>query len=426
MKRGVRGTWLAVLLPMALGAQEVVDTAAAVDSVPAVDRPAVSADTATWVAVSSRPRSTVVSVTLTYPAGARQDAEGKGGTAWLLARTMQTMAAAALGPTFRVTAETSRNRFSVNLLAEPDRWEDGLRTLHTVLSRRDVSEEVFQDARARLLNRMTFEAGAPVREFEAEAARLYGAGEIDWARRPSGSPESLAALTVRDLERFRSQHVGRGMAVAAVVGPVIPSAAVASVAEVLGSGPAGSPGSAPGRAWETGDRLPATRDITNTALAFAYPLPVDHPRTDAEFLAHVLREKLVSDPPDPGVYGVETRLVEAPSGPLLVIEAAVFPEVGSRWEQKILSAVRDTQFMNPDEDVFFPWQHRRFRSAALHGDAAPEDLGRRMTEDLLRSGRVRDLEVETRGLSARSLVTLANGLGEPRILVFGPDLTDRQ
>ncbi len=366
-----------------------------------------------------------MSVSITYPVGSDHDEVGKGGTAWLLAGTLEAMAAEALGPTYQVSSAVDRGRVRFTLLSTPEAWESGLGTLSTVLSRRDLSGPAFEAVRTRLLNRMTFEAGAPVREFEAETARLYGAGEADWARPPDGETESLQGVTLNDLQQYRRGNLRAGTAVAAVVGPVEPEEAAASVAASLGSGP-DEPRAATREAWATGDRIVISRDITNTALAYAYPLPPEHSRTDADFLAHVLVEKLVSDPPDPGVYGVVARVVDAPAGPLLVIEATVFPDRGDEWARRISAAVGEVRLTNPEEDVFFPWQHRRFRSVVLESEATPEALGVRMTEDLLRAGEVRDLDVESRELGARDLVLLANDLGAPRILLFGPDLSGQQ
>jgi hypothetical protein len=60
----------------------------------------------------------------------------------------------------------------------------------------------------------------------------------------------------------------------------------------------------------------------------------------------------------------------------------------------------------------------------MGSDAAPEGLGRRLTADLLRDGAPRDLDRDIRALTAAGLVELANSLGEPRILYFGPDMGD--
>ena len=297
--------------------------------------------------------------------------------------------------------------------------------------RRELAADRFEAERSRLVSRLTFEAGAPVREFEVEAARLYASGEQDWARPPEGDLESLAAVTLDDLAQFRRRHLDAEDVVIAVVGPVDPEAAVSVTSTIRGGTSTSSASSrveaaAPGVAWATGDRLALPRDITNTSLAVAYPLPAGHDRTAAEFLAHVLHEKLNPVPPDPGVYRAEVQVLDAPTGALLVIEVAVFPEVGDRWEQQIAAAVQETAGGDPYEDVFFPWQQRRFRSAAMQRDATPEGLSRRLTDDLLRGGTGRDVDADIRALTAEGLVTLAATLGPPRVLFFGPDLSADQ
>jgi hypothetical protein len=344
----------------------------------------------------------------------------------MLARTLEGMLADALGPDAAATVDVQRDAFVVTVTAGPDRWVSAYRTATNVVSRRDLSTERFEAARARLVNRMAFVAGAPVREFENEAARLYSAGELDWARPPDGIPESLQTLSVSDLDQYRRRNLVASRAAVAIVGPVDETAATGTAAGLRDgmSREAASPTETGRSAWITGDRLLVTREITNTSLAFAYPLPPERGRTEVAFLAHVIGESLSSDPPDPGVYRAEASVRDGPTGPLLIIEAAVFPEVGSRWETRIATAVRTTQSINPDEDVFFPWQQRRFRSRLMGSDAAPEGLGRRLTADLLRDGAPRDLDRDIRALTAAGLVELANSLGEPRILYFGPDMGD--
>ena len=392
------------------------------DSTTRAETPAPEPDTTRWIAVAPRPRSTVVAVTVVFPAGAAQDAAGRGGTAWMLAQTLQSMATDALGPLASARVTADRGRFRATLLATPSDWSSAVSTLATVLFRRDLRDDRFEEGRSRLLGRMAFEAGAPVREFEVEAARVYAAGEADWARPPDGDLEGLPALTVGDLQQYRRLHLLPEQAVVAVVGPVDEADAIRTAAGLFPGRRSAARASNRSAAWVTGDRLVLPRDITNASLAFAYPLPPGGSRTDAEFLAHVLEGKLNSDPPDPGVYRIQTRVEEAPAGPLLVVEAAVFPDVGVRWERQIAGAVREVALTEADEDVYFPWQQRRFRSHAMGRDAAPEERARRLAQDLLRAGTIRDLDADLSALTVRSLIATAQALGEPRILLFGPNL----
>jgi hypothetical protein len=410
---------IALSLPVPLAGQEV-------DSATVEAPPAPPPDTAVWIAVAPRPRSTVVATTVTFPVGSGDDPNGLGGTAWLVGRTLEAMAQEALGEGAAAAVEVLRGQLHATLLAPPSSWESDFQTFATVLMRRELAADRFEAERAGLLSRLTFEAGAPVREFEVEAARLYASGEQDWARPPEGDLESLPAVTLDDLAQFRRRHLNADDVAVAVVGPVDPEAAVGVTSTIRDRSSSSSASSrrdaGAGVAWATGDRLALPRDITNTSLAVAYPLPAGHDRTTAEFLAHVLQEKLNPVPPDPGVYRAEVQVVDAPTGALLVIEAAVFPEVGDRWERQIATAVQETAGGDPYEDVYFPWQQRRFRSAAMQRDATPEGLSRRLASDLLRGGATRDVDADIRTLTAEGLVTLATTLGQPRVLFFGPDL----
>jgi hypothetical protein len=156
-------------------------------------------------------------------------------------------------------------------------------------------------------------------------------------------------------------------------------------------------------------------------MEVAYPAPGDLPRTRLELIAHLLEEELDPTPPDPDRYSVDVRLEETPGGPVLVVEAAVFPEATARWEGRITGAVRRLA-EEPIPEDFFSWRRRRFRTARLLEEAAPEAEAARMTADLLRDGVVRDLGLEIWGLTAAAVVETARALGEPRIFVLGPDL----
>jgi hypothetical protein len=75
-----------------------------------------------------------------------------------------------------------------------------------------------------------------------------------------------------------------------------------------------------------------------------------------------------------------------------------------------------------DDAYSFGTHQRHFRNARLVEESAPEAEGVRIAMDLMRSGRARDLREEIEELSAEDIVRGINSLGQPRILVFGPDL----
>ena len=84
------------------------------------------------------------------------------------------------------------------------------------------------------------------------------------------------------------------------------------------------------------------------------------------------------------------RLLNAPLGTVIAVEAAVALGAVDRFEQEILGVV-SSLVGAPPEGEFFAWDRRRFRTAQLLTDAAPERAVARITSDLIRHGKRRDL-----------------------------------
>ncbi len=109
------------------------------------------------------------------------------------------------------------------------------------------------------------------------------------------------------------------------------------------------------------------------------------------------------------------RLVDAPLGPVIAVEAAVTPEASERFEQEILQVVSSLADEPPEGD-FLTWDRRRFRAARLLTEAAPERAVARITSDLMRDGESRDvaediweITPEAGGGCARSAIRESSG-----------------
>lgn len=369
---------------------------------------------------STHPHGTAVAVGLRIPAGSAGDPEGLEGSAWILAATLEDQVNRALGLTGAVFSGTVERGSTVfTLLAEPSDWERAWDVADSVLFGAPLDPALVERHRRALLERQTFEAGSPVRTFEAEAARMLARVGSLYVRPQRGTRASLAAITLGSLDALRGAAWRRERGVMAVVGPLTLAPP---------SGGAGGPGPArPGlptsaeAPWSERERRVVIQDVTNAWVTVAYPAPAGIPRTHLELVAHFISEELDPFPPAAERYSAAVRIEDTPAGAVLVVEASVFPEAAELWEDRILRLVdrlgRET--MGAD---FFAWRRRRFRAVRLLEEAAPEAEARRMTADLLREGQVRDLGDDIWALDARSAQAAASALGPPRILVVGPDL----
>lgn len=379
-------------------------------------------DTVARVVAVERARSTMVAVTVLIPQGSGSDPDGKAGAAWLLAHALAEDVNRRLSPlAARVTPHVLRSETTFTLLGPRTGWQDALRRLNEVLFEEGPDPEVLEEVRRRLLDQLRFEEDAPVRAFQQEVDNLLFGSADSWSRPIRGNAASVSAVTAQDLERLHRRLYRSERAVVAAVGP---GAAEIDHLVVPGSS-AATPPSPPSQepAWLQGDRLRTTRDVTSTWVAVAYPLAPGLPATQAEFLRAVLAEDLVSTPPDPWLFGAQVRIEQSRRSPFLVVSAAVMPETAPRWEAQVLEGV-STLAGGPVEAAFFGLQRRRFRSAALLDAAHPEFRSEDVARDLARGGAVRDLAAEIDALRADDLWKAAAGLGPPRVLVFGPDVSE--
>jgi hypothetical protein len=383
----------------------------------------------------------VVATTVALPTGSARDPDGASGTTWLLAEVILAQIEDRLGPAaVSLEARVTRNHTVLQVLTVPEAWPRAYRALDgLLLGDEALDPSVVEEVRERRRAILTFASGSPARTFDVEMHELLTRATDPWSRDPGGTRESLDAITAAVVSAHRERVGRRADAVVSVVGAAPAHEVARELAEI---GPGGIPSSVPGppgslvavgpapsgpapAPWTTGERLRRVREVTSGWIAAAFPLAPGAEPTALEFLLHRIRHELVTDPPPPGLFSADLVVEELPDGGrVLLIEAAVFPEDMEPWEERIVETVQElAAHPLPPESGFVQWHRRRFRSERLLWDAAPEEEGRRVAFDLLHYGRVRDLQAEIWALSRDALVEAGATVGEPRVLVFGPDLS---
>ena len=395
-------------------------TVLAAPAVPA----AAQTGSAPGVSVLRRPATTLVVATVVIPTGSADDPTGSPGTARLVAEGIARTARWRLDPdAARLDVRVERGWTAFTLHATADVWISAWGVLEDVLFRTPIAAAPLESARAELLQGFEFEEGAPVREFQRELYMTLGGASSGWSRDPRGTPKSLRAADPGDLEAFRARHYQTARSTGAVVGPVTDLEARGALAPI-GAGPLPEPEPDDRLAWRRGERIPLEREVTNSWIAALYPAPAELPRTHLEFLAHEVQEALSPSPPDPGLFSVDVRIEDTPRGPVMVVEAAVMPEVAAAWERRILATVRGLE--KEATDAYFSWHRRRFRNETLVREGVPEEATLRMALDLQREGRIRPLTDEIWEVGPHELAEAAQALGEPRVLVMGPEVAEER
>ena len=391
-------------------------------------RTAAQADTLELVVVSQRPWTPAVTVVVSFAGGYGDDPPGSEGRTWLLGMLLERTARARLAETGAAAdIEVEDARTWVTLLATTGDWAAAYRILMRALLEDPLDPALAGETRADLSAQVFFQRGAPVRTFELEAGRMLLGAER--ARAPMGTPSSVNGITVEALEAARGRIYRSGHARVALMGAVAADDAASVVgahrtlatrqeqAWIVEGEPL--PSRSTGRAWEVGGRHAVTDEITNSWVRIAYPFSGATARRSMEFVAHLMREELVIDPPAPGLISRRVDVRELPGGPVLLVTIAAAWPTARAWEQRVTDVVNRLSADPPSPDLLNR-RHRSFRSAKALELADPEQEGRRLLAEAEVTGELGELLAPWQVPSPEDIQRAVADLGEPRVLVYGP------
>lgn len=398
-------------------------------------------DTPSWAAAmetATRPAAPVAGVAVALPVGSGADAPNLPGAGQVAADAVVAAVEARLGAgTVEGRARVGPTRTLLTFLVRPERVDALLDALGDAGWGAGPDAAAVAEAQRRRADVLRFELDSPLQEVDLERRTLlYGPGDPR-TRPPGGTLEVMESLGPSDIEAARRTVFGTGQARVVVVGPVTsadptpmaartaPTDSATAASDSTPPPPAAPAPRLPGTtsagpAWTVGDRRVVTRNVTNTWLAMAFPVPADLPRIAILYVADRMHRELNAVPPDPGLFSASVEVVEMPEGEVLMVRAAVLPEAAANFESRILGLAAEVAAER--DPAFFRFHRGRFRASVLIHEAAPEVAAERMATELLARGQVLDFDDAVWGLDVGMAARAASSLGPPRILVFGPDL----
>lgn len=415
--------------------------------VPAGGEAGAAVDTPERVVLHVQPDAPLVAVTVRFPVGHARDPEGGEGTAHLLGRVLAEEGTARLTELGgRVEHAVDVDALAITFLAPAEEWDRAWSRVRDLLTSPTLPSGALERARAGQLDRITFEEGAPVRDFERERNHLLLGDGTPGTRRPLGTASSVGNLDASGLAAWRDEHLPLSSAVVAVVGALSPRQVEAALGRVprdvveplrpQAPEPAdtlGAPrlpdlpsplrpasGIEASRAWSSDRRRQVDRDVTSSWVAVAWPLPRGTSPVLTGFLAHLLREELNPVPADRDLYRSDVEVIHVDDAPVLLVTTTVHPPATLRWEVRILQAM-ERMAEAPPEGSFFALTRRRYRAAALLAESAPEERARALARSVAVDGRVPSPTAShVWALDRDGVSALAREAGPARVLVFGP------
>lgn len=377
--------------------------------------PASSQERITVLAEAGTP---VVATEVLVAAGPADEPEGKEGIAYLAARSVTAPALTVLDSLgARLSVRPLKDAMSFTLIAAPDAWEDAVRVLLVSLFRDPPQAEMVaqerNEVRTELLSRQSNPADAAARE--ADAA-LYGSDHA-WGRPAVGTPESVAGLTVADVDDFLRTSFTSDRVVVAVVGPVDPEEVrdhLRPHINVSGSLTAQIEPIRP-------ERSPVRRNYNSittwTSVSYRFPASID--LEALRFLAQLALDELEFSPVRRSVFNARAEIHHRLTGGELRFQVVTPPEEAEDWARRILEVVDDVAH-EPMLDDRFDARLRRYRGERLHALAAPEERARELARELLVRGEAGGLVAGLEGMTVERLRSAVSRLSAPIVLLLGP------
>jgi len=369
------------------------------------------------VFVRTEPGTPVVAVQVLVGVGAADEPEGQAGISYLAARAVTDPARAVLDSLgAHLDVDPEKDGVAFTLTAAPDAWAEATRVLLVALFRDPVDSAATVRQRAAIVRELGARESSPADALEREREKAVYGADHPWGRPAVGTPASVRAIRVSQVDAFLRGRFTPERTVVAVVGPVTEDEA----REVL------APHMPPGEL--AGDTVPppapadsAVHAEYNSITTWVSATWRFGPEADVEalrMLAHLALDRVSFGPSRRSVYNSRAEVVQYAGGGEVRLTVVVPPREAEQWAGQLRQAVGDYA-AQPLAPTVFTDRLRRFRGERLLELDLPEARAAQMARSALLGDRTATLVDFTR-LTPQRLQDAAKGLEPPIIVSLGP------
>src|SRR4051794_20502273 len=172
------------------------------------------------VYVRTEPGTPVVAVQVMVGAGPADEPQGQAGIAWLTARAVTDPARGVLDSLgAHLDIDPQKDGVGFTLTAAPDAWAEATRVLMVALFRDPVDSAATVRQRAAIVRELGARESSPADALEREREKAVYGPDHPWGRPAVGTPASVRAIRVSQVDAFLRGRFTPERTVVAVVGP---------------------------------------------------------------------------------------------------------------------------------------------------------------------------------------------------------------
>lgn len=372
------------------------------------------------LAVVTEPGTPVVATEFLLTVGPLDEDEGEEGITYLAGRAVIDPIRAALDSLgARVSVMPEKDAIAFSIVAAPDAWEQATALVGRALFRDPPEGAAVRREQVAIVNELNGRSANPADAATRESDAEFFGRRHPWGRPIVGTPRSVSSLRFDDVEGYLRANFTPDRAVAAVVGPVDSRDVARHLNVLLGSSVAER--DEPEGYRPSDDIEHIDYNSITTWITASFPFEPDDDVEAIRMFAYLVADALSFSPLQRSVFNVTSAVEVRRAGGEVRLQLVVPPEEADDWADRILEVVDDLE-ERPLLDDVFRGHLRRYRGVRLMTLIGPEERAHAAARELVLRGRFDSVIPDLGGLTQERVRSAGRALGDPAIVLLGPNL----